>query len=84
MERDLNVESVAEWDLNVGNKSDTSTVMVITVYKWRPFISYLFCTSTVSYIGLVVAPPALALGWGLNRQDEIGKIVSDLILGSFL
>ena len=63
------MESVAEWDLNVGNKSDTSTVMVITVYRWRPSISYLFFKSTVSYVGLVVAPPALAVGWGVNEQD---------------
>ena len=54
------MESVAEWDLNVGNKLDTSMVMVITVYKWRPFISYLFFKSTVSHVGLVVAPPALS------------------------
>ena len=53
------MESVAEWDLNVGNKLDTSMVMVITVYKWRLFISYLFFKSTVSHVGLVVALPAL-------------------------
>ena len=53
------MESLAECDLNVENMSDTSTVKVRTVYKWRPSISYLFFKSNVSYVGLVVALPAL-------------------------